>query len=245
MMTAMNDRSTGVSIIVPAFREAPNLRSLTQRVFAATTQAGLTAELIIVDDDSRDGSVEIIHELSRVYPVRIVLRTGERGLSSAVIRGFAEAHHDMLVVMDADLSHPPETIPALVRLIQENQADFAIGSRYVAGGRTTNWSFLRRLNSWAATLLARPLTPVRDSMSGFFALHRRTLQQAAPLNPVGYKIGLELMVKTRCRRCIEVPIEFADRAAGQSKLTFREQLRYLRHVLQLYWFRGASRFRET
>lgn len=245
MMTAMNERPAAVSIIVPTYREAPNLRPLTERVFAATTQASLTAELIIVDDDSRDGSVEHIDELSRIHPVRIVVRTGERGLSSAVIRGFAEAHHDVLVVMDADLSHPPETIPALVRLIQEDQADFAIGSRYVAGGRTTNWSFLRRLNSWAATLLARPLTSVRDSMSGFFALHRRTLQQAAPLNPVGYKIGLELMVKTGCRRCVEVPIEFADRAAGQSKLTFREQLRYLRHVLQLYWFRWARRFRKS
>ncbi|UCG16951.1 MAG: polyprenol monophosphomannose synthase [Phycisphaerales bacterium] len=234
-----------VSIIVPTYREADNLRPLTRRVFEALREARLDAELIIVDDNSCDGSAEIVDELRAQYPVRIVVRTTERGLSSAVLRGFAEARHDILVVLDADLSHPPEMIPELVRCIDRGHADFVIGSRYVTGAHIeASWSFLRRLNSRVATLLARPLTPARDPMSGFFALSRATLSRAAPLDPIGYKIGLELMVKARCRTCVEVPITFADRTAGASKLTFAQQVRYLRHLMRLYRFRltaGARR----
>jgi len=231
-----------VSIVVPAYRECANLRPLVERAFAAVEQAGLSAELIVVDDNSADGSVEAVRELAERYPVRIVVRERERGLSSAVLRGFAEAGGDIFVVMDADLQHPPEKIPELAACIADGTADFALGSRYVgraAIGR--DWPIFRRLNSWGATLLARPLTSVRDPMSGFFALHRDTWRRAATLNPVGYKIALELIVKARCRRCVEVPIVFGERQAGQSKLSLREQLRYLRHLARLYRFRLIGR----
>jgi dolichol-phosphate mannosyltransferase len=237
----MLPESPDVSVVVPAFREAPNLRPLAERVFAATRGAGLDAELIIVDDSSGDGSAEIVADLAALFPVRIIVRTNERGLSSAVLRGFQEARGPFLVVMDADLSHPPEAIPDLVAPVREGRADFALGSRYVSGGHIDqDWSLFRHLNSRIATWLARPLTSVRDPMSGFFCLARASLERAAPLNPVGYKIALELIVKTRSRRCLEVPISFADRAAGTSKLTAREQLRYLRHLARLYWFRIAG-----
>jgi dolichol-phosphate mannosyltransferase len=241
-LVPMAEYPVHASVIVPTYREAPNLRALADRVFAATEAARIDAELLFVDDNSRDGSKEIVADLARERPVRMVVRTEERGLSSAVLRGFADARFDLLVVMDADLSHPPEAIPDLVTLIAEERADFAIGSRYVRGGDIAEeWSFLRYINSRAATLLARPLTPVRDPMSGFFALHRRTLDQAAALNPIGYKIALELMVKARCRRVVEVPIHFAQRHAGESKLSLSEQLKYVRHVLRLYWFRLTAR----
>ena len=239
----MSSTSPSVSVVVPAYGEAANLRSLTERVFAATQQAGLDAELIIVDDDSRDGSVEAVEELSGRFEVRIIVRTDERGLASAVLRGFAEARGEVLVVMDADLQHPPEKIPELVECITSGQADFAVGSRYAGGDIDRDWPLFRRLNSWVATLLARPLTSVRDSMSGFFALQRDTWKRAARLDPIGYKIGLELMVKARCRRCVEVPIVFGDRAGGESKLTLGEQLRYLRHLMRLYRFRLFTRGR--
>ncbi len=230
-----------VSIVVPAYCEAPNLRSLTERVFAATRAANLEAELIIVDDNSADGSIEIVEALAAAFAIRIIVRTNERGLSSAVLRGFQEARGPILVVMDADLSHPPEAIPDLVSPIREGRADFVLGSRYVCGGQIDqDWSFFRHLNSRIATWLARPLTAVRDPMSGFFCLPRASLEKAAPLNPIGYKIALELIVKTRSCRCLEVPISFADRAAGTSKLTAREQIRYLRHLIRLYWFRVAD-----
>ena len=231
-----------VSVVVPAYREAPNLRPLTERIFAAVTEADLTAELIIVDDDSRDGSIEIVDELAARFPVQIIVRSGERGLATAVLRGFEDARGEVLVVMDADLQHPPEKIPELVECITSSRGDFAIGSRYVGEGSIDqDWPLLRRLNSWVATVLARPLTSVRDPMSGFFALHRETWQRSAAIDPVGYKIALELMVKARCRRCVEVPIVFGDRAAGESKLSLAEQMRYLRHLLRLYRFRLFSR----
>ncbi|MCH7814027.1 MAG: glycosyltransferase, partial [Planctomycetes bacterium] len=185
---------------------------------------------------------EAVEELARRYRVRIVVRTGQRGLSSAVLRGFEESAGGVLVVMDADLQHPPECIPELVACITEDRADFVIGSRYVGLGAVDgDWPWHRRINSGVATWLARPLTKVRDPMSGFFALARETWQGAARLNPVGYKIGLELMVKARCRRCLEVPIAFADRHKGASKLTLGQQLRYLQHLLRLYRFRLIGR----
>jgi dolichol-phosphate mannosyltransferase len=229
-----------ISVIVPTFREAENIPILTRRLFAALREADLTAELIFVDDDSRDRTPQVVEELAREFPVRLITRVGERGLSSAVVRGFAEAAHDVLVCMDADLSHPPERVPALVRAVAQGGADFCIGSRYVAGGTTEeDWGILRRLNSRVATMLARPLTSASDPMAGFFCLHRQTLRRAeeAGLSPIGYKIGLEIMIKARCRRLQEVPIAFSDRLHGKSKLTLRQQLEYLRHLVRLYRFR--------
>lgn len=229
-----------VSIIVPTYKEAPNIPILTRRLFDALAKAGLTGELIFVDDHSRDGTEEAVAELARELPVRLITRTDDRGLSSAVVRGFHEAKHDVLLCMDADLSHPPESVPDVITPITESRADFCIGSRYVAGGRTKeDWGFFRWLNSKVATLLARPLTSTSDPMAGFFCIRRETLQRAeqAGLNPIGYKIALEIMIKARCEQVVEVPIEFSDRLHGKSKLTLRQQLEYLRHLWRLYRFR--------
>jgi dolichol-phosphate mannosyltransferase len=167
----------------------------------------------------------------------MVVRTDERGLSMAVLEGMRRARGDVIVCMDADLSHPAEAVPALIQKLEEG-ADFAIGSRYVTGGTTSDdWGFLRWLNSRVATLLARPLTAVSDPMAGFFAVRRSTFERARHLNPVGYKIGLELIVKCRCERVVEVPIHFEDRRFGQSKLTLGQQLLYLKHLRRLYIFK--------
>lgn len=229
-----------VSIVVPTFHEAANIPILAKRIFNALAAAGFTGELILVDDDSRDGTDAAVAELARTCDVRLITRVGERGLSSAVVRGFAEARYETLVCMDADLSHPPESLPELIGPIMSNEADFVIGSRYCAGGSTKeDWGFLRQVNSRVATLLARPLTAVRDPMAGFFCLRRETLSRAqkAGLNPIGYKIALEILIKADCRRVVEIPIEFSDRMHGKSKLTIREQLLYLQHLGRLYRFR--------
>lgn len=229
-----------VSIIVPTYKEAQNIPILTRRVFDALGAAGIAAELIFVDDDSQDGTEAVVEALAREFPVRLIVRTDERGLSSAVVRGFREARHDVLLCMDADLSHPPESLPDVIAPIAEGTADFCIGSRYVSGGRTKeDWGLLRWLNSKVATLMARPLTAARDPMAGFFCLRREVLSAAerAGLNPIGYKIALEIMIKARCRKVVEVPIEFSDRLHGKSKLTVRQQLEYLRHLCRLYRFR--------
>ncbi|MCP4593635.1 MAG: polyprenol monophosphomannose synthase [bacterium] len=233
----MEELEQRLSVVVPTYREADNLRPLCERVFAATRASAIEAEMIIVDDDSDDGSEAIVAELANDFDVRIVVRRGERGLSSAVVRGFEEARHEVLLVMDADLSHPPEKVPELARKVFDGEAEFVVGSRYVGGGEMRDWPFLRRLNSWVATVPARLLTPVRDPMAGFFCLRRETWRRAERLNPIGYKIALELMVKCRCRRYAEVPIVFTDRLHGTSKLTFWQQLLYLRQLCGLYVFR--------
>jgi len=229
--------SRRVAVIVPAFREAENLPELIQRLDALRVAPHcLNLELIIVNDESGDNSESVIAGANQPW-ARIVTRTTERGLSSAVIHGLRLARHPYFVVMDADLSHPPEAIPLLIAAL-EGGAEFAVGSRYVPGGSTDDqWTLFRAMNSRVATALARPLTNLKDPMSGFFALRRETFEKAAPLNPVGYKIGLELLVKCRCKQVREVPIHFASRKRGESKLTFKEQVRYLRHLWRLMMFK--------
>ncbi len=237
-----NDSAPAVTVVVPTYREAENLPALIPAITEALQSAGTPYEILIVDDDSRDGSVEAVARLSAEgHAVRIIVRTGARGLASAVIRGFESARGATLVCMDADLSHPPEAIPRLVGALDAG-ADFVIGSRYVRGGSTEQgWGLFRWLNSRIATWLARPFTGAKDPMAGFFALRRETFASAAALDPIGYKIGLELMVKCRCRRVEEIPIHFADRHRGESKLSFREQWNYLRHLARLARFKLRGR----
>jgi dolichol-phosphate mannosyltransferase len=160
------------------------------------------------------------------------------GLGGAVLDGINATRGREIVVMDADLQHPPEKLPELLAPIEQNGADFSLGSRYVAGGSTgEKWGLLRRINSRLATILARPFSGrTNDPMSGFFALKRETFDRAQRLTPLGYKIGLELMCKCRVQNVREVPIHFAERERGQSKLTLREQFRYLEHLSRLYDF---------
>ena len=227
-----------VSVIVPTYREVDNLRPLVERL-RVLREAGLDLELLIMDDDSRDGSAELIASLDLPW-VALVTRTTDRGLSQAVMDGLIRSRRELAVVMDADLSHPPEKIPELLTALR-NGADVAVGSRFTEGGSTADdWGPFRWLNSRVATLLALPLTTISDPMSGFFAVRRSTLQAGQEFDPIGYKILLEIIVKCRCRYVFEVPIHFENRRFGQSKLSFAEQLRYFRHLRRLYMFRYGT-----
>ena len=225
---------TAVSVVVPTLREAANLRTLAERVANALADTGIEWELLLVDDDSDDGSAEIAAELSSRLPVRMQVRRGTpRDLSHAVLEGIELSRFDRIVVMDADLSHPPERIPDLLPAL-DSDCDLALGSRYVAGASTAGeWGLARRLNSRVATLLAAPLASCSDPLSGFFAIDRRVLPDPATLRPIGYKIALELMVRGQLR-VREVPIAFVDRGRGASKLNWRQQVNYLRHLGRLY-----------
>ncbi|NOT01471.1 MAG: polyprenol monophosphomannose synthase [Phycisphaerales bacterium] len=225
-----------ISIIVPTYREAANVAPLAERVFCALAAAGIGGELIIVDDQSDDGTPDIVRQLAVDRPIRLVQRTGPRGLALAVIDGFAAARHDVFVVMDADLQHPPEGIPELLRPIFDGRADMVFGSRHAPGGQIDDrWSLNRRVTSRLATLLTRPLLPtVTDPLSGFFALRRSVWLNAAGLQPRGYKIGLELAVRCRGARISEVPITFACRRAGRSKLGVAAKLAFVRQLIHLY-----------
>jgi dolichol-phosphate mannosyltransferase len=227
--------SDSIDVIVPTFREADALPHLIERLSTLRAGHDLDLRLLIIDDDSRDGTADLVARLDLPW-VSLTVRTEDRGLSQSVLAGLRLATADVLVCMDADLSHPPEAIPHMLAALQ-NGADFAVGSRFCTGGSTDDhWSVFRRLNSRVATLLARPLTDLADPMSGFFALRRDTFLAGADFDPVGYKIGLELLIKCRCRHVVEIPIHFADRRHGHSKLSVAEQVKYLRHLGRLYSF---------
>lgn len=225
-----------ISVIIPTYHERENLPELIQRIQKVRSTADFELELIIVDDDSQDGTEEYIHSLGLDW-CQIIVRHGERGLSSAVLRGFQSARGEIFIVMDADLSHPPEKIVDMVHAIRDG-ADMVVGSRYVPGAKTDEeWGILRWLNSKVATILAKPLTSVKDPMSGFFAIRREKVESAPYLNPTGYKIGLELLVKCHLNTVVEIPIYFAQRAHGKSKLNLKEQIKYLIHLRRLYFYK--------
>lgn len=227
-----------ISIVVPTYREADNLALLAEAVDAALSGTGYDYELLFIDDDSRDGSEEICAELSARFPARIVVRKGERGLATAVIHGISMASGDIVVVMDADLSHPASAIPAMIARLQRGESDFVLGSRYVEGGSIhDDWSVFRQLNSIIPSLMAKPLCPLKDPMSGFFAIRRTEMPPKSRLSPVGYKIALEIFVKGGFNQPSEVPIHFSDRQHGESKLSLKEQLNFVRHLGRLYAYK--------
>ena len=238
----MGDGEKVASVIVPAFREASNIEPLAHRLFSATRAAGWAVELVIVDDNSQDGTEEIARRLTDAFDVRLIVRTAERGLSSAVLEGFRQAQYDNLAVMDADLQHPPEIMPKVLDRLAAGDCDFVIATRYSGGGGLAeDWPIGRRIASKMATMAALPLARLSDPMSGCFALTRATLSRAQRLDPLGYKIALELYVKCRCRRPAEVPMQFAARHAGESKAGMKEGIRFLRHLSRLYRFRMLVR----
>ena len=215
-----------ISVIVPTYNEAGSLPPLVERL--ASAMAGHTWELVVVDDGSPDGTADVAARLSATHPVWVVRRAGKAGLASAVIAGFNESRGDILVVMDADLSHPPETVPALVKAIDDG-ADLAVGSRYVKGGATMDWPLRRRVVSRVACLIGNVLVPVRDATSGFFAV-RRTAIDGVRLNAIGFKIGFEVIARARTKTVVEVPYTFRDRELGASKFGRREVVQYLQQV---------------
>ena len=227
-----------VSVIIPTYNERDNLEELFERISNALK--GYDYEIIVVDDDSPDRTWEFAQKLSERYPVKVVRRTDEKGLSSAVIRGFREAGGDVFVVMDADLQHPPEKIPELVKAI-ENGADIAIASRYVPGGAVKNWYWYRKLISRGAIMICRLALPrirdVKDPVSGFFAL-RREVVDGIELNPIGFKILMEVLIKGRYDKVVEVPFTFGLRKAGESKLSGKTMVSYLKHVYRLMRWEG-------
>jgi dolichol-phosphate mannosyltransferase len=234
----MKERQPHVAVVVPTFREAPNIHALVRRL--ASVRDGMVADLdlVIVDDRSNDGTRELVQALQR-DPSNLWIQFLERDqrttLSDAVLAGFGCLNADVYVVMDADLSHPPERIPEMVDLVwrgdEEGPIGMVLGSRYAAGGSTDeDWGFVNQVNSRVATALARVFTSVSDPMTGFFAIRRDVLDRSPPLKPVGYKIALELMVRAPVGRVVEVAIQFAVRSAGKSKTGFRQRLLFLKHL---------------
>ena len=232
------DRPLRLSLVIPTFNERRNIADLVAQLTALLDpELGDDYELIVVDDDSPDRTWELAAELTAKWPkLRVIRRETERGLSTAVIRGWQAARGEVLAVIDADLQHPPEVTVSLWREIARG-ADLAVGSRHIQGGGVSDWSLLRRMLSRGAQLLGLVLLPgvlgrVSDPMSGYFMIRRGAIA-GAEMHPLGYKILVEVIGRGRVRWIAEVGYVFRERTAGESKVTWRVYLDYLRHLVRL------------
>jgi dolichol-phosphate mannosyltransferase len=226
-----------ISVVIPTYNEAAVIEETLRRAAASLRRPGQDFELIVVDDSSADGTAEIAESLSKDLPVRVLRRPGRLGLATAVIDGWNIARGDVLGVMDADLQHPPEVLSSLADALCDPDVDIAVASRYIAGGGTSQWSWLRRFMSKGATHLAACVLPltladVTDPMSGMFFVRASAISQVQ-LNPLGYKILLEVLAKARRRAYVEVPYLFEQRGRGSSKLGARQYLEFFFHLARL------------
>jgi dolichol-phosphate mannosyltransferase len=244
------DSSVDVSLILPTYNEGKNIAAvIAQLVPVLDSVPKLQYEIIVVDDDSPDRTWEIALALTDQFPqLRVIRRQDERGLSTAVIRGWQIAQGRILAVMDADLQHPPEVIADLCKEMLRG-ADLGIASRHVEGGGVSDWSLARRIISRGAQMVGFILLPevigrISDPMSGFFMVRRSSIQDRT-LSPLGYKILVEVLGRGKVGWISEVPYTFRERARGSSKLTNRIYLEYFQHLfrLRLYLLQNSSFFR--
>jgi dolichol-phosphate mannosyltransferase len=221
-----------MAVVVPTYNERDRLADLVAAVFSAYAAEDIDGELVIVDDNSPDGTGALADELAKDHRITVLHRAGKLGLGTAVVEGFSAASAPIVGVIDADLSHPPALLPRMLAVMQSHSADFVIASRYIDGGGTRKWGIGRLLMSRLACLMARPLTPVRDATSGFF-LVRRALAREVEISAGGFKICLELLVRGRPSVVVEVPYEFVGRTAGESKMNLKEAMGYLEQLRKL------------
>jgi dolichol-phosphate mannosyltransferase len=229
-------------VVVPTYNERDNIVELIRRIDNALK--GIDYEVVVVDDNSPDGTADVAEGLSKDYPVRVVRRPGKLGLATAVLDGVRSSRGDYVVVMDADLQHPPEVIPKMYEELIKGY-DIVIASRYVVGGSVGGWGLTRRLISKTAILIAKLLIPkvrgIEDPISGFF-MFRKEVLEGVSLSPKGFKILLEVLVKGRYSRVSEVPYTFGVRVRGTSKLSSKELINYITHLLTLTPYKTLLKF---
>ena len=230
-----------IAILVPTLNEGDSIGPLVNALDAALK--GYDYEIVIVDDDSSDGTADRARALAEKYPVRVIVRKHQRGLASAVIDGLRQVESEIVGVIDADLQHPPEVMRGLLEAIGAG-ADLAVASRYVSGGGCEGWSLARRLISRGAILLSHLLLPatrgVRDPMSGCFAFKRAAVDDTR-LKPFGYKILLEIIMTGAPKQIVEVGYRFRCRSLGASKLNARQQVEYIKQLLSLMGRSGEGK----
>ena len=220
-----------LSLIIPTYNEAQNIKKLLEEI--KNILDGKRFEIIIVDDNSPDGTAEIAREFINLLAIRVIKRK-KRGLATAVVRGFKEAKGDFIGVIDGDLSHPPAVLLDLLQKIKNY--DIAIASRFAEGGNVEKWPINRKVLSKIAVFLTKPLTKVKDPLSGYFIVKKEVIENAN-LQPAGYKILLEILAKGNYKNFVEIPYVFRNRLFGKSKLNLKEYFLYLIHILKLYEYK--------
>jgi dolichol-phosphate mannosyltransferase len=243
------EKSVKFSLIVPTYNESKNLAKLVEILTQLLNNYfQKNYELIIVDDDSPDLTWQVGLDLMSSYPqLRVMRRQGEKGLSTAVIRGWQASQGEILGVIDGDLQHPPET---LIKMLDEmvNGADLVVASRHVEGGGVSDWGFIRRFLSRGAQMLGLLILPnvigrVSDPMSGYFMVRRSAIANC-PMNPLGYKILIEVLGRGNIGSVAEVGYVFQERQEGESKVTWRQYVDYLLHLLRLRSRGRITKLRE-
>jgi dolichol-phosphate mannosyltransferase len=226
-----------LALVIPTLCEAANISGLLDHVRSVLDPLDIPYEILVVDDDSCDGTPQVVLELARLDPrIRLLVRKGQRGLSGAILHGWQCTDAAVLGVMDADLQHPPELLPILLSAILGDR-DLAIGSRYVPGGQLGRWNPTRKLLSVAAVWMTWPLQRSRlrakDPMSGFFLVRRHCLDQVR-FQHSGFKLLLEILVRGRISSIEEIPFEFGRRCHGASKANFKVAVDYAILLARLY-----------
>ncbi|MGD0520831.1 MAG: polyprenol monophosphomannose synthase [Terracidiphilus sp.] len=226
-----------LALVIPTLREEENIGGLLSHVRSVLDPLNFPYEILVVDDDSPDGTGAQVSAIAREDPrVRLLVRKGQRGLSGAILYGWQHSDAAILGVMDADLQHPPELLPQLLAAIHDGR-DIAIGSRYIPGGGVGGWNPVRKLFSaaaiWATWPLQKPRLRAKDPMSGFFLVRRRCLDQIL-FQPTGFKLLLEILVRGRIQSLEEVPYSFGSRYRGASKADFKVGWDYALLLARLY-----------
>lgn len=244
-------RSKSFSIVIPTYNESQNITRMLD-IVSTNLPPNANAEIVIVDDDSPDGTGKIVEDYAKRTgsrddcEIRIINRKGEKGLSSAVLAGIRASVGESVIVMDSDLSHPPETITKMLEELKKLDCDIVVASRYIEGGSVTGWPFKRKLISKSATKIAQRSLGIRvkDPMSGFFAFRRHIIRNIK-FDAIGYKILLEILVKVPDARVREIPYNFTDRRKGESKLDSSVIFDYVKSVWRLYWHGKKIKERRT
>lgn len=235
-----------ISLIIPTYNEAKSIEETLRRTARALSRTSEPFELIVVDDNSPDGTAELAEALGEPCSVRVVRRSGRAGLATAVLAGWAVAKGDLLGAMDADLQHPPEIVCSLSRSLREQDAEIVVASRKVSGGGMKDWSPIRQFISWGSTrtahlLLGDALSVVTDPMSGMFMIKAEVIR-GRELRPLGYKILLEVLARGDYSRVEEVAYVFEARRSGASKLGAKQSWEFLAHLIRLSF--GSRRGRR-
>lgn len=245
----MNKKTQSLSIVIPTYNESTNIVKILDSL-DTSIPSEMNAEVIVIDDNSPDGTYDRVQEYVKKpklngMSIQLIKRDNKKGLSSAIVTGIQHATGDTVVVMDSDLSHPPQTIPKMIEELHSNDCDIVVASRYVKGGSTSGWPFKRKLVSKGATKIAQHGLgiKIKDPMSGFFAF-KRNIVNNIKFDAIGYKILLEILVKAKGVKVKEIPYTFINRTSGSSKLTLSEGMDYLKSIWNLYRFGKSVRDRE-
>jgi dolichol-phosphate mannosyltransferase len=242
--------ATEISIILPTYNESKNIWSILEHIQKSIPK-NLKAETIVIDDNSPDNTAKIAEDYfysikeKTSHTINVIKRKAKDGLSSAILNGIQEASGNTIVVMDSDFSHPPHIIPKMLETLKQTQCDIVVASRYIKGGAIQGWPFKRKLISKVATKIAKKGLGVttNDPMSGFFAF-RRKITEGIKFDAIGYKMLLELLVKTKGVKVEEIPYTFTNREFGSSKLSTSIIFDYCKSVWKLYKYGRKVRKEE-